>query len=284
MRLQERVLIRINNYLPQPRFLQYVCYPESIGHYQNDPTHRENRAFRQLSFYNLHFVLRGKGYVQVENQTIELKAGNGFLYGPDLPQQYYSDVENPWEVLWVHFFGFGLEPLLDGRGTVQAWLFSTGEDQHIASLFEQLLRCGSVIKQEHEAHISALLYELIVDIVQNAEDLHEAPAFGHRQRILKSADWIRAHSHEPLTLDQIAEVSGYSAYYFSRKFHQLMGRTPIQFVLESRIVKSKQLLTSTHWSVQQISEQVGFAQSSYFIRRFRSAEGITPERFRQLRG
>lgn len=206
------------------------------------------------------------------------------MYGPDLPQQYYSDVDNPWEIFWVHFFGSGLEPLLDGRGAVQPWLFSIGEEQHVASLFEQLVSSGSLLKQAHEAHISALLYELIVDIVQNTEDLHESPTFGHRQRILKSADWIRAHSHEPLTLEQIAEVSGYSAYYFSRMFHQLIGRTPIQFVLESRIVKSKQLLTSTNWSVQHISEQVGFAQSSYFIRRFRSAEGITPEQFRLLRG
>jgi AraC-like DNA-binding protein len=261
-----------------------VGYPESIGHYRDDPTHKEQRASRQLNFYNLHFVLSGKGYVHVGNQTIELKTGDGFLYGPGLPQQYHSDVEHPWEVLWVHFFGPGLEQLLDGRGTVQVWLFSTGEVQQVASLFEQLLRCGIIIKQGQEAHISALLYELIVDIVQNAEDLHESPAFGHRQRILKSADWIRAHSHEPLTLEQIANVSGYSAYYFSRRFHQLMGRTPIQFVLESRIVKSKQLLTSTNWSVQHISELVGFVQSSYFIRRFRSLEGITPEQFRQLRG
>ncbi len=276
--------MRTNNYLPQPRFPKYVCYPESIGHYRDDPTHRERRASGQLNLYNLHFVLRGRGFVEVGNQTIELQAGNGFLYGPDLPQYYYSDVDNPWEVVWVHFYGSGLEPLLGGRGADQGWLFSVGEEQHIAFLFQQLLFYGTVIKHEHEAHISAKLYELIVDIVQNAEYLHETPAFGHRQRILASADWIRVHSNEPLTLEQMAKVAGYSTYYFSRKFNELMGKTPIQFALESRIVKSKQLLTSTNWSVQHISERVGFAQSSYFIRRFRNAEGITPEQFRQLRG
>ncbi|MNV88501.1 Bifunctional transcriptional activator/DNA repair enzyme AdaA [compost metagenome] len=82
----------------------------------------------------------------------------------------------------------------------------------------------------------------------------------------------------------MAEHAGYSSYYFSRMFHEAIGRTPMQWLLESRIVVAKQLLVSTGWTVKQIAEATCFTQSSYFIARFREQTGLTPMQYRQLFG
>jgi AraC-like DNA-binding protein len=103
-----------------------------------------------------------------------------------------------------------------------------------------------------------------------------------RQKMLKTADWIRANCRETITLKDMAEVAGYSEYYVSREFRRVMGLSPIEYLLECRIVQAKQLLTSTDWTMKRIAEWLGFSQSSYFIRKFRESQGITPDHFRMM--
>ncbi|WP_261305094.1 helix-turn-helix transcriptional regulator [Paenibacillus andongensis] len=276
--------MRINHYLPHPRFSRYICYPESFGHYYEETNHREKRTASQMPYYNLHVVVSGTGYVVQGNQKVRLTAGTGFLYGAEMPQEYHSDAEDPWDIQWVHFFGVGLHALFEGKMGGKVWLFNWEGGARLLGLLDSLLAHGESFIQEQETQISVLLYEILVELLQNGEDLFGAPARGLRQTMLKAADWISAQCYEHLTLEQMAAFSGYSPYYFSRQFHQVMGKPPVEFLLESRLVKAKELLSSTDWTVKHISERVGFSQCSYFIRRFRLAEGVTPEQFRALRG
>ncbi|MDQ0887844.1 AraC-like DNA-binding protein [Paenibacillus sp. V4I9] len=276
--------MRVNHYLPQPRFSRYMCYPESFGHYKEETNHREKRTAEQVPYYNLHVVMSGTGYVVQGNQKVRLHAGTGFLYGEGMPQEYYSDEGEPWDIRWVHFFGEGLPGLFDWKMGGKVWVFAWVGVTRLPGLLDQLLVNGESFIQEKETQISALLYEILMELLQNGEDLNGTPAIGLRQTMLKTADWIKAECTNQLTLEHMAAFSGYSSYYFSRQFHQIMGKTPSEFLLESRLLKAKELLSSTNWSVKHIAERLGFSQCSYFIRRFRLAEGHTPEQFRVLRG
>ena len=81
---------------------------------------------------------------------------------------------------------------------------------------------------------------------------------------------------------ELAEVAGYSVCYFTRKFRGETGMTPYHYVLTSRISRSKQLLTTTDFTVQRISEEVGFGSAENFIHAFTKETGISPERFRKI--
>ena len=103
-----------------------------------------------------------------------------------------------------------------------------------------------------------------------------------RARMREAAEYIRTHCTEPLTLLQMAEQAEFSTYYFSRMFHEVMGRTPMEWLFECRLVVAKQLLMSTGWTIKQVAENSGFSQSSYFIARFREHIGMTPQEYRRL--
>ncbi|MFC5649395.1 AraC family transcriptional regulator [Paenibacillus solisilvae] len=276
--------MRVNHFLGAPRFPHFICYPESFGHYYEDPTHSENRAAGQLASYNWHIVRGGKGYLRVGNETIGLQAGSGFLYGPGVEQTYFADSLDPWDIRWVHFKGQGIGELLQGKGDSEVWTFSWKDAKRLDELWGQLLSCGIPSLEGGEAHVSALLYEMIAELVQHAGDIQGVPAFGRRSKLIQAAEWIREHSSLPLTLEQMADAADYSVSHFSRQFHLLLGRTPIDFLTECRIVHAKILLVSTELSVKAVAEKVGFASSAYFIQRFRKFENMTPEQFRQLRG
>ena len=282
MRLRGGIFIRIHHFLPQPRHSRLVGYPESLGWYYDDPHHQEVRE-NGLSFtFNLHLIRKGRGFVEVNGQSIPMAEGTGFLFGPGIKQNYGTEPNDPWDVRWFHFFGGPLASLLEGKGSGEAWLFSWASSARIPRLADELLSAVETYTPENEIHISALLYELLAELALNSERAYDAKPRRVKERMRQAADWIQEHSHEAIMLDSVAETFGYSPSYFSRQFHEVNGKAPVAYLNENRLTRSKKLLASTDLTIQEISAKVGFSQSSYYIRRFREMEGLTPQQFRSL--
>lgn len=273
--------MKIHRVLSEPMYKHYTGFPDMIGLYSDFPEHRERRLKGQLQHGNLHLVLAGKGYVNENGKEYDLVAGQGFYYGPGLEQEYRTDPKDPWEVFWVHIVGEGVDKLLNGRGTSTVWLFSYSDLGKLQRLTEDLLELASPYNQ-NEVHLAAKLYELLAELVHGGETLGITTTLDKRARMMDAAEYIRTHCTEQLTLLQISEQAGFSSYYFSRIFHEVMGRTPMEWLFECRLVVAKQLLVSTRWTIKQVAEYTGFNQSSYFIARFREHTGLTPQEYRRL--
>lgn len=272
--------MRMYLYLPKPRVAGYACYPDSLGHYYDEPHHREYRSAAQCPVWNLHVITKGKGYVIQGDRKTALGAGTGFLYYPHKPQRYEADPEDPWEFRWVHFDGEGISSMFNADSE-EVWLFSSIGAKRLPGLLDELLAYGSDFVQEYERRIAVLLYEIIVELIHGCENLHAVRTSLLRQKMLQTADWIHTNCRETISLKDMAEVSGYSESYVSREFHRVMGISPVEYLLECRIVQAKQLLISTDWTMKRIAESLGYSQSSYFIRKFRESQGVTPEQFRK---
>ncbi|WP_040952790.1 helix-turn-helix transcriptional regulator [Gorillibacterium massiliense] len=274
--------MRIHHFLPLPRFSSFFCYPESLGHYYDEPSHREIRENGLGTYYNLHLIMKGQGFVETGGHISSLAEGTGFLYGPGIRQSYGTLEDDPWDVRWFHFSGNHLEALLEGKGSDEPWLFSWKSSTCTPRLAEELLAAADPFLQDKEVHLSALLYELLAELAQNGVSVYETKPARVREKMRQAADWIQEHCHETITLDSAAHTFGYSPSYFSRQFHDVIGKTPFAFLNENRITRSKKLLAATDLTIQEISSKVGFSQSSYYIRRFREMEGMTPHQFRIL--
>ena len=82
-------------------------------------------------------------------------------------------------------------------------------------------------------------------------------------------------------MDGLAEISGYSRWYFSREFKKNLGLSVPQYVMELRLQQAEELLQSTQYSVKEIAEMCGFRNTAYFIRCFSEMFGVTPSIFRK---
>lgn len=278
--------MREHIFLPKPLFPRHVCFPDFIGGYSHFPEHAVSREYRTKEsrmdrLYNLHIVLDGKGYLEADGQRYELTRGQGFLYGPGLRQVYRSDSGEPWHIRWVHFFGERLEELLDGKGLDGPWLFALSDLPPVEALIDRLLKLGRSYQIDDEYSVAGTLYELLARLQETSSRLN-VPASSAADRIRTAANYVRARSREPFTIEQAAALAGYSAHHFSRKFSATFGKSFPDFLLESRLIHAKRLLASTQLSVKQIALETGFSQASYFSSCFRRAEGMTPLQFRNL--
>ena len=102
-----------------------------------------------------------------------------------------------------------------------------------------------------------------------------------RRRAVEAARWIDAHSHLAIGLEDAAGQAGISPFHFLRLFSAVLGVTPHQSLVRSRLRHAARLLAGDDRPVTDIAYDVGFGDLSNFVRTFHRAAGVSPLRFRQ---
>jgi AraC-like DNA-binding protein len=102
-----------------------------------------------------------------------------------------------------------------------------------------------------------------------------------RRRAVEAALWIDAHSHQAIDLEDAAGEAGHSPFHFLRLFSNVLGVSPHQYLVRSRLRHAARLLADDERPVTDIAYDVGFGDLSNFVRTFHRAAGVPPLRFRQ---
>ena len=96
--------------------------------------------------------------------------------------------------------------------------------------------------------------------------------------------YIRSYMDQSITLEKLADIACLEKTYFSKKFKEKYGRSPIHFINDMRLSKARELLKYAHMNITQIAQQTGFQSLHYFSRFFTQKEGISPYEYRQKYG
>jgi len=102
-----------------------------------------------------------------------------------------------------------------------------------------------------------------------------------RRRAVEAASWLDDHSHEAVDLGSAARAAGLSAFHFLRSFAAVLGVTPHQYLVRSRLRRAARLLADDTRSITDVALDVGFADLSNFVRTFHRAAGVSPRGFRR---
>lgn len=84
---------------------------------------------------------------------------------------------------------------------------------------------------------------------------------------------------KPLTLNELARLSGRSLSAFKRDFQEKFDSSPASWIREKRLKHAAFLLKNSQKHVNEIAEEVGFESVSHFIKAFKARFGKTPARF-----
>ena len=102
------------------------------------------------------------------------------------------------------------------------------------------------------------------------------------REIEPALDYIRIHCAEPLQVPLLASLCGLSESHFYARFRRATGLTPIEY--KNRVAISSAgriLIDEPEVPVEEVSERMGFASSSYFRRVFARIAGCPPREFRK---
>ncbi|MFE3654343.1 GlxA family transcriptional regulator [Streptomyces sp. NPDC059152] len=94
-------------------------------------------------------------------------------------------------------------------------------------------------------------------------------------------EWALQRLGEPLTLRALARHAGVSQRTFMRRFAEETGTTPLQWVLNARLGRAREMLETTERSVDQVARDCGLGTAANLRLHFRRALDTTPTAYRR---
>ena len=134
--------------------------------------------------------------------------------------------------------------------------------------------------------VKPLSYNSIIDsirkavgIIKNSNIITEK---NESKYITHIKDYIRLNYKKPLTVQQIANELHLSSAYIGQIFIQSEGEKIGDYITKVRIKNAKKLISSNqNVTMTSVASQCGFETTSYFYKKFKQLEGITPYEFRK---
>ncbi|KQO14735.1 helix-turn-helix domain-containing protein [Paenibacillus sp. Leaf72] len=225
----------------------------------------------QHECYELVYYIRGMGPTVIAGRKYRFKEHTIALIAPRHIHSEIHELEG--EVLFIGFNAPDVE--LKGLSGVY-------DDDASHTILKHLWR----IKEEFfirprtdSESLNALLNELLPPLQQ---------IFGNRKTPHPSEDRVKYvlqymddHYKQKLTVELLADMSGYSYDRFRHLFKERYNIAPLQYILLKRLEYAKSLLTGTQMHISEIAADAGFANDAQFCSMFKREIGCTPRTYRK---
>lgn len=233
------------------------------------------------SFTELFYVVKGKGSFKFgDGSSAPVQEDDLIIINPNTTHTEKSDANDLLEYIVLGIEG--IEFSSDGEMTsysIHNYLDYKHEILfYLRAIVEEMAQKGKF----NELIVDHLVMILIMNVIRRTES--SLRLFEGDPKINKDClfieNYINTHYRENITLDLLAELTFLNKYYISHEFKKYSGQSPIDYVLNKRLIESKKLLSSTDISITQVSAIVGFSNSSYFSQYFKKNIGLSPSEYR----
>jgi AraC-like DNA-binding protein len=127
----------------------------------------------------------------------------------------------------------------------------------------------------YRAQLSAMFKLILLKVIETADE-NALPA-----RMVEALDnYIRENAGDDISNTEIGAIFGYHPFYVSSMLKEKRGITLKQYIISYRLRLAKGMLELTDKPTQEIAEECGFTDSSYFAKSFKAAFGMTPKEYR----
>lgn len=97
----------------------------------------------------------------------------------------------------------------------------------------------------------------------------------------KALSAIHSQPESKWRVEDLAEVAGMSRSNFAKKFQSEIGKTPIDYLRDWRLMRARRMLTSTEFSIEDIAEKCGYDSVPSFSKLFKNRFDIGPSGYRK---
>ncbi|HEX6346674.1 AraC family transcriptional regulator [Umezawaea sp.] len=260
--------------------------------------HTSSLGTHAHDFLVLFYVEQGDGVLRVDGRDWELAAGDAFVIAPGAVvapgRTHPSERGEAWAVFFpvdavdptasASLVSWRTHPLLspfigDHRGGGQRFRVPPGDRQawsrHLADLDAEVTGRLDGYADAARAHLTLLL----VRLGRLQVDLPGDP--GVEPLVAAVFDVVENRYHEPISLRDVADAVGLTTGHLTTVVGRRTGRTVQQWITERRMREARRLLADTDLTVGEVARRVGYREAGYFVRRFRTAHGVTPVAWRR---
>ena len=250
----------------------------SVIDYRCDARPAERPAVERHGSYSLSYVRKGSFGYRVRGEAFELVAGS-VLIGR-CGDEYVCTHDH---VCGDECLSIQLSPALAETIGRRAEIWRTGSLPPLGELvvLGELAQAAAEGRSDIGLEEAALLFATrLVEIVTGEKRMARPLRARDRRRAVEAALRIEATCEQPIDLTRAAKDAGLSPFHFLRLFAQVLGVTPHQYLVRSRLRRAARLLAEDARPITDVAFDVGVGDLSNFVRTFHRAAGVSPRRFR----
>lgn len=258
------------------------------------------------SLYQITLITDGEGvYIDEGKNKYSLKRGSVFMFRPNIAHEYYGTTDN-FASYWINIDGSGIGEMFDYIGVTASSVYDIKDEYEynkIKLIFDEVNReywamrsdenteinngvaAGMDYNKYRESELKASM--AAYNLLGNTAILLNRQRYGNpklnKGELAPVLEMIQKRYMENIGVSDMAEYIGVSINKIASMFKKSYGITPSRFLVNTRLNFAEMFLRNMEYkTIKQISEMVGFSNSGYFIRVFKSKFGVTPEVYREM--
>lgn len=234
---------------------------------------------RVITYFSVHFVLKGEGMIIQGETKKHLKEGDLFCLFPNQTHQYTTDPNNPLELFWLAFDGKQATPLLNRIGLSQhSFIIDSLINNDIISVLDELSHHFTNNIKDDELNRLSIIYKLFYHISLQTKERNLTPVTTINW-IQESKKYMDMHFADDITVKDVAKYAGIHRSHFTTSFVKEVGITPLQYLLTLKMNRASQMISEHSYTITEIAYSLGYSDLYSFSRAFKNYYKVSPKQY-----
>lgn len=261
-----------------------------IIHAVTNKDHIYPTTYHAHDFVELSIVTSGQIRYTIEGEHYILKKGDVMVFNPGVHHQALVDVHTTCTELHIGIGNLNIDCNAPNYMKSLSWPPIVAMKKYE----NEFMQCCKEIEKEqrlrelgHSFMLKALVMKLILILYREMDECShpqslEASQFASRDKkvIVQSLiDYMSSYYMEDISLDNISKNMYLSPVYISKIFKEETGTSPINYLIQIRLEKAKQILENNRIPVNQVAKAVGYEDAYYFSKLFKKYYGVSPSAY-----
>ena len=275
--------------------MENTDFPYLVLDVVNQKSFPQNPGFQVMHWhedFQFIYVMDGKIKFLTLNKRIEVSAGQGIFINKNILHQveqfmscHYKSFVFPDYFLKFYFgspAGVFVDSISENEG-LEFYHF-TGQNEWENTVLNLLQKLTKMEEKKTEFYPYEILLILSILWLTFRKNILLPPQQQENIvsiRMQKFLNYIANHYAEDISLESLAKSGNVGKSECLRCFKASLQTTPYKYLMEYRLSKAAELLTTTDLPIGVISENVGFHQVSYFGKCFKEKTGYSPRDYRK---
>ena len=256
---------------------------------------KQNIRYHRHNCYELVYVYEGEVDHVLNGEHHILREGDYFLLSPNDAHKYASINDDPFRI--VNF----MPTLIDPMFTIETPFEEIIRHPFIGMSYKNLscsplavhfsdrsrrlrhifINSVTEYKSKKIGYIGVLRAVAVTGIIECLRNVYTDRTCVKTSHLVDSiVEYVENNYKTDISFSQMCKKLGYSTQYVSRVFKEYMGMNFSTYLIQTRINAARSLLLSSDMTIQQIGNEVGYSNMTFFYKEFKKFVGETPLSFR----
>lgn len=254
----------------------------------------KNGVYHQHDYTELAYILSGKGRYLVNGEEHDVEAGDLVICNPGVMHKHIiTNTDEPTIEFIAGFTNFHFKGMAQNSIETEdgSCIINTSAElkqdlmMHCYAMVAEKESCSLGKYFMFKTHLMQMLLLIMRDLV-NDEDHEQTKcsfeSYNKNYAVKQIINYLNENYNQKISLEQIAHNMYLSPVYISKIFKEETGESPINYLINIRLEKARDILVKTdNSSIKSIANEVGYEDVYHFSKLFKKYYGISPLYYRK---